>query len=308
MDNTGNTPYPPSNQSGEGGRPGGQPDPAGSAYAGSGYAGTTYAGPGPGGGPGPGKPGNPEAGKGLAITALVIGIVSLLLCWIPIVNNVVFFLGLIGLGFAIPALIISVKNRSSAKGMSIAALILVILSLVGVLATQAFYGKVIDDVTESIEDGADGVVESSENEQEAAAAEALAMGTAAQVGDYSVAVTAVNTNAAEIILAANQFNEPPVGQYVLVDLAVEYSGDGEGNPWIDLQTKFIGADARQYDRSTCGAVVPNPDMDVPTLEKSGTATYQVCMDVPVEALTDAKIFVEPSFSLSNNDRAYWSAQ
>ncbi|WP_186764306.1 hypothetical protein [Arthrobacter yangruifuii] len=231
-----------------------------------------------------------------------------MLCWIPIVNNVVFFLGLIGLGFAIPALIISVKNRSGAKGMSIAALILVVLSLVGVLATQAFYGKVIDDVTGSIEDGADGVVESSENEEEAAATDALALGTAAQVGEYSVTVTAVNTDAAEIIMAANQFNEPPVGQYVLVDLAVEYSGDTEGDPWIDLQTKFIGADARQYDRSTCGAVVPNPDMDVPTLEKSGTATYQVCMDVPAEALTDAKIFVEPGFSLSKDDRAYWSAQ
>ncbi|MDM7990751.1 hypothetical protein [Arthrobacter sp. zg-Y877] len=297
MDNTTHSPYPPSGEPSSDG----QPFPADPGMAGPGA-----------GGPGQtnfGKPaGNPDAGKGLAITALVIGVVSLLLCWIPFVNNLVFVLGLIGLGFAIPALIISVKNRSRSKGMSIAALILVVLSLVGVLATQAFYGKVIDDTVESIEDGADGVVESSEEEKEASSGEEAALGTAAEVGDYSVTVSAVNTNAGDVIAAVNPYNAAPQGQYVLVDLAVQYSGDGEGNPWIDLQTKFIGADARQYDPSTCTVALEKETYDVPTLEKGGVAEYQVCMDVPAEALADAKIFVEPTFTLDNDDRAYWAAQ
>ncbi|MCC9178378.1 DUF4352 domain-containing protein [Arthrobacter sp. zg-Y750] len=291
MENTAYTPNPPA----------GQPAP------GQGAPGPGFGGPGFGA-PGPGKPTNPEAGKGLAITALVIGIVSLLLCWVPFVNNLVFVLGLIGLGFAIPALVIAVKNRSRAKGMSIAALILVVLSLVGVLATQAYYGRVLDDVAESIEDGADGVVDTSDEEQEAAATDALAIGTAATVGDYSVTVTGVNTNAVDAIMAANEYNEAPAGQYVLVDLAVEYSGDSEGNPWIDLSTKFIGSDARQYDSTTCMATLPNPAYNVPTLEKGGAGTFQICMDVPAEALSDAKIFVQPTFTLSDNDRAYWKAQ
>ncbi len=296
MDNTAYSPNPPAGQPGPG-----QPDQGYPGYPGQ---------PGPGqefNGPGAGKPVNPEAGKGLAITALVIGIVSLLLCWVPFVNNLVFVLGLIGLGFAVPALVISVKNRSRAKAMSIAALVLVVLSLVGVLATQAFYGAVIDDVAESIEDGADGVVDSSDQEQKAAE-EALAIGTAATVGDYNVTVTGVNTNAGDLIAAVNPYNAAPQGQYVLVDVAVEYTGDGEGNPWVDLSTKFIGADARQYDPSTCSVVLENENYDVPTLEKGGVADFQVCMDVPAEALADAKVFVEPTFAWDNEDRTYWTAQ
>lgn len=296
MDNTAYSPNPPAGQPGPG-----QPEQGYPGYPGQ---------PGPGqgfNGAGTGKPVNPEAGKGLAITALVIGIVSLLLCWVPFVNNLVFVLGLIGLGFAIPALVISVKNRSRAKAMSIAALVLVVLSLVGVLATQAFYGAVIDDVAESIEDGADGVVDSSDQEQKAAE-DALAIGTAATVGDYSVTVTGVNTNAGDLIAAVNPYNAAPQGQYVLVDLAVEYTGDGEGNPWVDLSTKFIGADARQYDPSTCSVVLENENYDVPTLEKGGMADFQVCMDVPAEALADAKVFVEPTFAWDDEDRTYWTAQ
>ena len=171
MDNTSHTPYPPAGPPDQG-RPGyagqgsagpgyGGPGHGGPGYGGPGYGGPGYGGPGYGG-PGYGGPGyggpptNQEAGKGLAITALVIGGVSLLLCWVPIVNNLVFFLGLIGLGFAVPALVVSVRKRSRSKGMSIAALILLVLSLVGVLGTQALYGQLFDDISSSIEDATDG--------------------------------------------------------------------------------------------------------------------------------------------------------
>lgn len=169
MDNTQYTPYPP-----EGPPQQGRPGFGGPGYAGPGTGGPGYAGPGSGG-PGYGGPGgqgyggpgyygpgyggpppNQEAGKGLAITALVIGSVSLLLCWVPLVNNLVFFLGLIGLGFAVPALVVSVRKRSRSKGMAIAALILLVLSLVGVLATQALYGEFFDEISRSIEDASDG--------------------------------------------------------------------------------------------------------------------------------------------------------
>lgn len=250
--------------------------------------------------------GSSSAGKGLAISALVVGSISVLLCWVPIVNNIVFVLGLVGLGLAIPALIISRKNKSSAKGLSIAGLILSVLSLIGVLGTQMLYSSMIDKAVASIEDSADGVVESSEKEvEEAETSEALAIGSAAEVGEYTVTVTAVDTNATEAILAVNQFNEAPQGQYVLVDIAVTFNGSDEGDPWLDLSTKFIGADARQYDNSTCSAVVEKSSHDVPTLENGGAGEFQICMDVPAEALSDAKVFVEESMSW-DDARAYWS--
>lgn len=264
--------------------------------------------PAPPGYPQPQPPRNPDAGKGLAISAVVIGAISVLLCWVPIVNNMVFVLGLVGLGLAIPALVISSKRKSRAKGLSIAGLILSVISLLGVLGTQAIYSSMLDNVVESIEDSADGVVESSEKEaEEATSSDALALGTAADIGEYSVTVTAVNTNATEAILAVNQFNEPPAGQYVLVDVSATFNGSEEGDPWLDLGAKFIGADARQYDSSTCSVVLEKEVHDVPTLEKGGSAEFQVCMDVPAEALTDAKIFVEEGMSFDNN-RVYWAVQ
>lgn len=257
----------------------------------------------------PGKAvGNPDAGRGLAITALVIGLVSLLLCWVPIVNNLVFLLGLIGLGFAIPAVVIAVRNKSRSKGMSIAGLILVVLSLVGVVATQAYYGHVIDEVTESVggseQPAADDTAEAADSSH---AGQTEALGETARVGEYNVTVTGVDTNATQEVLAVNPLNDDPAGQYVLVDLTVEYVGNEEGDPWLDLETKFVGTDAKQYDSAT-GVVVALRDYDVPTLEKGGTAQYQVCMDVPADAVSGGKVLVEPTFSMQGNDGVYWAVQ
>ncbi|MFZ3417197.1 DUF4190 domain-containing protein [Arthrobacter sp. 3Tela_A] len=252
----------------------------------------------------PAPPAKP--GKGLAVTALVLGIVALALCWVPVLNNVFLFVGLAGLGFGIAALVVASKRRAP-KGMPIAGLILSVLSIIGVFATQALYTAAIDSVVESIEDSSDGVVAAPEAEQQEAAAESLALGSSAEVGEYTVTVTGVNLNGNDQVMAANQFNEPPAGQYVLVDLAVVYNGSEEGDPWIDLTTEFAGSDARQYSSSTCTAVSPNPAHEVPTLTNGGAGNFTVCFDVPVEAMTDAKILVESLFSL-RDDRVYWAAQ
>ena len=244
-------------------------------------------------------------GKGLAVTALVLGIVAFALCWVPVLNNVFLFVGLAGLGFGIAALVVASKRRAP-KGMPIAGLILSVLSIIGVFATQALYSAAIDSVVESIEDSSDGVV-AAEPEQTEAAAEALALGSSAEIGEYTVTVTGVNLNGNDQVMAANQFNAPPTGQYVLVDLAVVYNGSEEGDPWVDLTTEFAGSDARQYSTSTCTAVAPNPAHEVPTLTNGGAGNFSVCFDVPAEAVTDAKILVESLFSFQD-DRVYWAAQ
>jgi hypothetical protein len=251
--------------------------------------------------------GDKRAGKALALTALVLAIVSLLLCWIPIVNNLVFFLGLLAVGFAIPALIIAVRKKSKAKAMSIVALVIAVVSLVGVLASQAYYVSVIDGVSKAVSDSADGVVDAPAKDQKKAESAPLVLGATAKVGsEYDVSIKSVNVNAGDAIAAANQFNEPAKGQYVLIDVAVKYVGDKEGDPWIDLGVKFVGSDARQYSSSTCNATPAKPGSSVPTLENGGTGEYQVCMDVPAAAVAGAKVYVQPTFSLEQNQRVYWN--
>ena len=48
-------------------------------------------------------PAPPKRGSGLAIAAMVLGIIALLISWIPIVNNLAAVIALVGLGLGIPA-------------------------------------------------------------------------------------------------------------------------------------------------------------------------------------------------------------
>ena len=242
------------------------------------------------------------------MTALGVAVVSLLLCWIPIVNNVVFFLGVIGLVLAAIAYRRARKGKAEGRGMAFAAILISVLSLVGVLATQAFYGSVLDDVGDAIESGADGGSTSSEAEKDQAAkAKTLAIGETAKVGsEYTVSVTKVNLNADDVVARTNEFNEgPKKGRFIIATLDVTFEGDEEGDPWVDLEPTFVGSDARQYDSSACEAVVPDAAVDVPTLNSGGKATYKVCFDVPRGAIDKGKLFVANSLSL-NDKRVYWA--
>jgi hypothetical protein len=265
-----------------------------------------------------------QRGKAVTITALILAGVALLLCWVPIVNNAVFFLGLISVVLAVIALVITLRGRSTMRGMAVASLVVGVLSLVGVLATQALYASVLSGVSDAVSgsndngndpgtsaskpsSGSNTTVAPTPSAIAGSASQPLAIGTAAAVGDeYRVAVTSVKLNANAEVLAANQFNDAPTGQYVLVQLSVTYIGAKEGNPWIDLSETFVGTDARQYDASDCGAVVDQGAMDVPTLEKGGKASYQLCMDVPTTAIQGGKIFLEKSISFNHKSRVYWA--
>jgi hypothetical protein len=134
----------------------------------------------------------------------------------------------------------------------------------------------------------------------------LDLGDSAKVGHYEVAVKSVEPNANDIIDAANTFNEPPKGQYVLVTIRVTYVGGKEGDPWIDLTAKYVGTDNRQYDSTQCDAVVPKEAGDVPTLQRGGSATYQECFDMRPSSIKGGQVFVEDALSFSDESRMYWS--
>jgi hypothetical protein len=273
------------------------------------------------------RPLTDQRGKAITITALISAGVALILCWVPIVNNLVAFLGLIAIVLAIISLVVTFRGRSTFRGMAIAALVVGILSVVGVLATQAYYQSILNGVSEALTGGNDSSREQSsdasgdQTPQANAApspgssatagsvAQPLRIGSPSNVGaEYRVTVSAVKANANTEVLAANQFNSPPKGQYVLVHVDVTYLGPDEGTPWIDLSPTFVGTDARQYDASDCGAVVDEGVMQVPTLEKGGKASYQVCMDVPKAAIERGKVFVEEAISFDKKTRVYWASR
>lgn len=91
-----------------------------------------------------------ERKSGLAIAGLIIAIFSLVMSWVPILNNVIFIFAIVSLVFGIIGLISIKKGKRVGQGLAIATIIISIVAGVMVLVTQSFYGKVIDDVGSSM--------------------------------------------------------------------------------------------------------------------------------------------------------------
>lgn len=93
-----------------------------------------------------------KTSSGLAIAGLVLGILAILGSFLPIINNLSFILALIGGVLSVVALIGAMRGKHTAKGMSIAGVVLAVVSIVVVLATQSMYSAAIDAASESLKD------------------------------------------------------------------------------------------------------------------------------------------------------------
>lgn len=91
----------------------------------------------------------PASLSAMAVTALVLGIVALLTSFLPIINNISFFLALLGVIFGIVAVVATVRGTRRGKPLAIAALVLNIVAAMVVLATQAMFSAAIDEATSS---------------------------------------------------------------------------------------------------------------------------------------------------------------
>ena len=259
-------------------------------------------------GPPAGQP--PTKGAGLAIASMVLGILALLLSWIPIINNLAAVLALVGLGLGIPALISARRGTRRGTGLAITGLVTSVLALVLVVVTQLFFAKVIDEVDRAIDEGVSqsdiAPADPSVAEDVASTPDVVPLGVPAQVGDYEVSVDSVELNGNATVAGANEFNEEPTGQYVVIQVTATYTGTEEGMPGWDLSAIFHGTDSRQYSDSDCSQVLPDDAMDASTLNSGGSDTFQFCMDVPPAAITGGQLSIEPTMSFSTDERVFYA--
>ena len=110
-----------------------------------------------------------------AIVGLVLGILAIVISWVPIVNNFAFIVGLIGLIFAIVGLTGTLRGKKRGRGIAIAALVVNILSVALVLGTQSLYGAALDSAingpaasstTAATDDTADGTSDDAQKSQD----------------------------------------------------------------------------------------------------------------------------------------------
>lgn len=89
----------------------------------------------------------PLSTSAMAIAGLVVGIIGLLGSAVPILNNIAFFIALLGLIFGIVGLVGVIRGKHRGKGLAIAAIVVSIIAVVVVLATQSMYSAALDEVT-----------------------------------------------------------------------------------------------------------------------------------------------------------------
>lgn len=88
-------------------------------------------------------------GKGFAVSALVLGIVSLVTAIIPLLNLLAWIPALVGIGLGITAIVLALRGKAAGKVMAIVGSVLSVLALVISMATIVNVGNAIDDsVTE----------------------------------------------------------------------------------------------------------------------------------------------------------------
>lgn len=109
-----------------------------------------------------GAPLDPRQGRGgrnrpegrstsaMAVASLVMGVITLIFSFIPIINNAAFVLGVIGLVFALVGLhATGRKGYKKGKGLSVAGVVLCVLAMVITLAMQSGFSKAADSVSGS---------------------------------------------------------------------------------------------------------------------------------------------------------------
>lgn len=94
----------------------------------------------------------PKGKSAAAIVGLVLGIIALITSFLPIINNFSFVLALIGAVFAVVGLVGALRGKKSGKGLAIASVVVNVLAVVIVLATQSMYSAAIDEAVSSTAD------------------------------------------------------------------------------------------------------------------------------------------------------------
>lgn len=92
-----------------------------------------------------------------AIVGLVVAIIALLLSAIPIINNFSFVLAVIGLVLGIVGLVKIKKGKRTGSKVAISAIVISVISVGIVIASQAAYVAVLDEASESFNESADKV-------------------------------------------------------------------------------------------------------------------------------------------------------
>lgn len=257
----------------------------------------------------------PTAPAGLAITALVIGILSFLVGWVPVLGILA---GLVAVVFGVIALALRQSKPMSIVGLSlgsVAALTSLVVTIglanLGDVATEA--ARSSSSTSQSNEESPRAADESSTTptpatENDGSTRESpLPLGSTVTSKDWTVTVNSVNLDATQALADANLFNQPATEGhiYILVNITATYTGDDPQGSSPMTSVTYISPDGNTYDGLTDMAVAPDSFDLLSPLYQGASTTGNRALSVPADAVADGRIALRAGpFS----DKVFFSMQ
>jgi len=139
-----------------------------------------------------GAPAQQPAKKGLAVAALVLGIIAILGCLIPVLNVVSIVLALLAIVLGAVAMRAARKGRAGGKGMALAGIILSVLAIIGAVLANVLFGAAVESISDSVEQQQAADAEAANQFPGATADDVVAgAGETLTVNDVDVTATAI---------------------------------------------------------------------------------------------------------------------
>lgn len=245
----------------------------------------------------------PPQSKALGIASMVIGIVAIVLAFIPLLGLLSFILGPAAIVLGILALANKTGQAQAITGIITGSLGLIIAAIGTWLfgaAMSSFEEETTGSVTQTVEPeepeeaeaSTDEAVEAEEPQGEVSddptVAEAgsrsnpLALGETVSSRDWEVTVNSVTPDAGAQIASENQFNDPaPEGAtYALINVSITYSGDDSRTPLFGTDIAYVSGTGETISAFDQIVVAPDELDSMRELYNGGTEQGNVAIAVP----------------------------
>lgn len=255
------------------------------------------------------RPTPPKRSNGPGFAALIIGIVSVVLAFIPFANFFSFLLGTVGIIVGIVGLVLTDRPRRQAIwGTVLSGLSLGIAFLMAFVYTFGFIfavGGAIDEASRSMP-----TESPSTSASPSIPGEVFPLGTTVELVDaagmpaYEATVTVSTLDATDEVLGNARNTEAPAGmQWALARITATPLSAASTDAATDITVEYVSPDGHSFSASDEYVVAPEPEFaSLPPVTVGETATGFVVIAIPADhaasgfwALSLAESGTEPSY-------------
>lgn len=251
---------------------------------------------------GPPAPAPAKGSNGLAVAGFVLGLIGLLMSWIPVVNFLGILLGGIGLVLAVIGLV-QAKKRNAGKGLAIAGIVLgglaIIIAIVVNVAVVNAVDSALKDVTDTSVDTSGASSDESSGDGSKSGDDVgtsrdnpAPLGSSVSGGDWTVTINSVTTAEEDSI-----GQKPQAGSALLViNLTATYDGDDPQGESAWATVKYVDPTGKAHD-TTSGSTYFMEDDAFDSLTKvyeGSSITGEQMIEIPADNWKDGVLAVSPA--------------